>query len=75
MAKYAPLQNHLSLIAPPVQMSFTEIDRLVGGLPQSARTYREWRANHANNTQAKAWLGAGRHVESVDLGRQTVEFS
>ncbi len=75
MAKYMPLQEHLTRLLPPVHMTFAEIDRLVGGLPRSARTYREWWANHANNPQAKAWLGAGRQVESVDLGRQTVEFS
>jgi hypothetical protein len=75
MAKYTPLQVHLSKLARPVHMSFTEIDHLVGGLPRSARSYREWWANHANNPQAKAWLGAGRQVESVDLGRETVEFS
>ena len=75
MAKYGPLQEHLTRLAAPVRMSFSEIDRLVGGLPQSARTYREWWANHANNPQAKAWLGAGRHVESIDVGRETVEFA
>lgn len=73
--KYAALTEHLGTLPHPAHVSFAEIDRVVGGLPKSASVHPEWWANHLGNTQAKGWLGAGRKVVSVDLGRRVVEFS
>lgn len=79
MAKYDPLFEHLCRAGDDaVTMTFVEIDRLVGGLPKSARTYPAWWANEAGDTrhvQAAAWLKAGRDVEAVDLNAGTVRFS
>lgn len=63
MAKYDPLCEHLkSLGNSSVQMSFSEIADLVGGLPASAHTHPAWWANEmiadGHHVQAKAWLGA-----------------
>ena len=79
VAKYDPLMEHLCRADDgPVEMTFEEIDRLVGGLPASATT---WPGSWANETagsrhvQAHAWLNSGREVEFVDRRRGTVRFS
>ena len=78
MAKYDPLFEHLCR-APdsPLEMTFGEIERLVGPLPSSARRYPAWWANEAvgRNVQAHAWLNAGREVERVDRDGERVWFS
>lgn len=57
-------------------MTFDEIADLVGGLPPTAYTTRQWWANNsAAHTQAHAWLRAGRTVESVDFNARRVRFS
>ena len=78
MAKYDPLFEHLCRSGDdPLEMTFDEIDRLVGGLPPSATKQRMWWANQAagRSGHAKAWLNAGREVIAVDLDRKTVSFS
>ena len=79
VAKYNPLFEHLCRADDgPVEMAFEEIDRLVGGLPASAARWPAWWANEAagsRHVQARAWLEAGREVESVDRVRQRVRFS
>jgi len=52
-------------------LTFSELDRVTGGLPDSARTYRVWWANHAANTQA-VWMQFGYSVVEVDFSRQEV---
>jgi len=65
VAKYEPLAEHLA--APgargqaTVELSFSDIDAMVGGLPRSARQYREWWDNNSH-VQALAW-------RSADVGR------
>lgn len=75
MAKYESLHDHLVRSSGPVEMSFEDINRLVGGLPPSAYHWRAWWANDAHHVQSKAWLGCGRRVESVNLVGQRVTFS
>ena len=75
-AKYDPLRAELEA-APadePVSYSFSALDKLVGGLPESARVHRPWRANTAkhNRPHALAWLEAGRRVSEVRLGEAVV---
>ncbi len=77
MAKYDALRRLLS--ARPeaaVRVNFSELDAAVGGLPRSARTYREWWDNGstAQHPQARAWSEAGFAVDSVDLEREVVHF-
>jgi hypothetical protein len=60
-----------------VELAFTDIDHLVGGLPASARRHRAWWANEIDgaHVQASAWLNAGREVDSVDVNAARVRFT
>jgi hypothetical protein len=75
--KYALLGDHLRACAAEgrsqVDLSFATIDRLVNGLPASARQWRPWWAN-SGRAQGKAWLDAGWAVHSVDLHARQVVF-
>jgi hypothetical protein len=75
--KYEPVTDHLRSLAAErqtrVEMLFGQIDRMVGGLPPSARKNRTWWANNSQN-QAQAWRSAGWHVASVDLAQNRVTF-
>lgn len=75
MAKYDPLRAVLAEREDRVELSFEEIDRLVGGLPTSARNHREWWANTHATPQARAWLTCGRRVEMVSFARERVRFA
>ena len=79
MAKSDPLFRHLvSADAGPIDMTFDEIERLVGALPASALKYSVWWGNHqldGAHVQAMAWLNAGREVETVDRQGRRVRFS
>jgi hypothetical protein len=76
--KYDPLRVLLLAAADRgqgvVELTFDEIARLVGGLPDSARTLRPWWAN-SSHVQAQAWRAAGFHVEQVYLDRGRVRFA
>ena len=78
MSKYDPLQEHLDRLLPErMQLTFSEIDRLVGGLPPSAYRHRAWWSNErrGSHVQAVAWLDAGRRVEDIDLNAGRVTFT
>ena len=80
MAKYDPLFRHLVTAdaAKPVEMTFDDIERLVGPLPASATKYSAWWNNERLDTthvQALAWLNAGREVELIDRAARRVRFS
>jgi hypothetical protein len=79
VAKYDPLFEYLCRAGDgPVEMSFDEIGRLVGGLPASAERWQVWWANEAegrSHVHARAWLNAGREVEEADRARRRVRFS
>jgi hypothetical protein len=76
--KYEPLAHHLRAAAADgqtqVTLSFGSMDRLVGGLPPSARRQRTWWGNSSHG-QALAWMAAGWHVSSVDLPGALVVFA
>ena len=80
MAKYDPLFEFLCRAGDgPVEMSFDDIDALIGGLPTSAakhgrggRTSWMWTPL---DTFTRAWLNAERTVERVDLAGRRVRFS
>jgi hypothetical protein len=76
MPNYDALTAHLRAIENPVVvMSFTEIDRVVGALPPSARQYNAWWANSTTaQRHARAWLNA-RRTASVDLDADRVTFT
>lgn len=75
-AKYEPLRAALEA-APteePVSLSFVEIDRLVGGLPPSARLHRSWWGNTFSHGRphALAWMSIGRRVAELRMGSAAV---
>lgn len=76
-SKYYPLFEYLQTQAvAPVSMTFAEIEALLrSSLPKSSRQ-RAWWSNRdsASALQARAWIGAGYHVESVDLDTGRVSF-
>jgi hypothetical protein len=76
MGKYDPLRDHLARqpgTATTVAMSFTEIESLVGRLPDSARNHRAWWGNDSR-VQCAAWQAAGWHVSSLSHLREWVVF-
>jgi len=78
VSKYDPLRETLTVGDPgPRQMTFAEIDDIVGGLPPSARRYDAWWENEeeGSHVQARAWMDAGRRVVSVDRDAEIVLFS
>jgi hypothetical protein len=78
VSKYSALRRQLEREASPsVEMTFDEVDDLVGGLPASARRYSAWWSNEreGRHVQARAWMDAGWRVENVDLTAETVRFT
>ena len=74
--KYGPQRDHLaSRPGDRARMTFTEVERLVGRLPDSAHRHRAWWGNNGSNVEAKAWLDAGWHVESVNQASGEVIFA
>ena len=79
MAKYDALAAHLAAIpreTRSVTLRFSEVDRIIGGLPPSARRLRQWWANDSK-VEARAWRSAGWHVDEggVDFNAETVRFA
>lgn len=75
MAKYDPLRDHLAALAgrSQVRMTFTDVERLVGALPASARQHQAWWSNDSK-VEAIAWRSAGWHVASFNLTEEWVVF-
>ncbi len=49
---------------PVVELSFSALDRLVGGLPDSARRHQAWWSNsRASRPHSRFWLDAGRRAQ------------
>lgn len=64
MSRYNALTTKLlTHTEPTVMLSFEELDRIVGGLPDSAKKHRAWWANkRTSQPHARAWLDAGRRA-------------
>ncbi len=78
MSKYRVLRRRPEREAgPSVEMTFAEIDHVVGGLPASARHYPAWWSNEREGThvQAHAWMDAGWRVENVSFTGEKVRFT
>jgi hypothetical protein len=77
--KYDPLHDYLASQAGETQeltMTFSHLDQLVRGLPQSARSRQEWWDNTSDaRVQVRAWQQVGWHVQSVDLEAEVVMFA
>jgi hypothetical protein len=76
VSKYDPLRTWLATAPRPVEISFDQIDKMIGGLPPSAHLYSAWWANErvGQHVQARAWMESGRRVEGVDLRTKRVRF-
>lgn len=75
--KYYPLYDHLKQSGQDeLTLTFLAIEVLLGDrLPNSARTQRAWWSNRSQGAvQAMAWMGAGYHVENLDLAAEQVTF-
>jgi len=76
--RFAPLKEHLAAAAArdeqSVALDFVDVDRLVGGLPGTAYTKKQWWAN-GPSAQAKAWKAAGWRVNAVGFYQKRVVFS
>ena len=78
VSKYNPLLQYLARSdALYLKFSFTEIEKILGApIPQSARRYSAWWANHQDgrHVQAASWMDAGFRTENLDLTSETVSF-
>lgn len=77
-SKYYPLFEHFQQCADETtSLHFADIEKMIGRqLPASAHQ-RAWWGNRdsASAIQAKAWIMAGYHVESIDIEAQTITFA
>lgn len=79
-SKYEPMKSfldeHKAAGEKIIQMTFKDIENLLGfELPPSAREHRAWWANdYSSHPHARAWLGAGWLVDSVDQSLEQVSF-
>jgi hypothetical protein len=76
LGKYDPLRDHLAGYGAgdEVQLTFSEVEELVGRLPLGARRLRQWWAN-GSTAQAQAWRAAGWRVLLVDMATEKVLFA
>lgn len=73
--KYDPLKYWLmENDSDSIQMTFSEIAELVGGLPPSAYQYRAFWSNSDSHPFAIAWMAAGYKVAECDLQSEVVRF-
>jgi len=78
MSRYDPLRWYLVRTTPDqreVRLTFRDIEKIVGSLPDSARTYRAWWGNSSRSPQALAWQAAGFVVDEVNLTAERVVFA
>lgn len=73
-SRYRPLRDYLARQGgSEVQMTFAEIEELVGRLPDSARLHRAWWSNSSH--AGRAWQEAGWHLQSVNQTSRHVVFA
>jgi hypothetical protein len=76
MSKYAALGEYLRRqTVGRVQLTFADIERIIGGkLPASQRYPAWWSNNPSNNTMTQVWLDAGFETEQVDIAARKLVF-
>ena len=73
--KYNPLEFWLTENdSDSIQMTFSEIAELLGGLPPSAYQHRAFWSNSDRHPFAMAWMTAGYKVAECDLQSEVVRF-
>lgn len=78
MAKYDPLERHLKRRgAAEIELSFADIERIVGGMLPNSASRPQWWANETNaesrHVQCRAWRNAG--YDAFLLPRERVLFT
>ncbi|NEQ52715.1 MAG: helix-turn-helix transcriptional regulator [Leptolyngbya sp. SIO3F4] len=77
-SKYYPLFEHLQTCnQEETTLTFAKIEIVIdNSLPASAFIKKNWWSNRdsASALQAKAWVSAGYHIDTVDLIKKTVTF-
>jgi hypothetical protein len=78
MGKYDPLEGHLRRqTLAELQMSFTEIERLIGAMLPASAARPQWWANEKGprrtHIQCEAWLKAGFNAFLMS-GKERVRF-
>ena len=75
-SKYDALAEHLrKLPGPAVEMTFADVEKVVGELPMAARTYRAWWSNNNSFTHARnGWLAAGWKTAKVSMENRRLTF-
>jgi hypothetical protein len=74
-SSYSGLTDLLQRSAPPVRLTFVEIERLIGRpLPASARKHQAWWANSPSQVLGRTLMPIGWRTAGVDLAAQSVEF-
>jgi hypothetical protein len=77
MSRYDPLRWYLAKTAVDhheVRLTFRDLEKIVGSLPDSARSHRPWWGNSVRSPQAAAWQSAGFIVDQVNLTAELVVF-
>jgi hypothetical protein len=77
VGKYDPLRDYLSARSdalPQLTLTFSDVEALVGALPDSARTHPAWWANDSR-PEANSWCDAGWRVLAVDQAAERVVFA
>ena len=77
MSKYDPLYHHLRRkTASELEMSFADVERVIGGLLPASAARPQWWANElseeTSHVQCKAWRAAGYDASLV--GKERVLF-
>lgn len=78
MGKYDPLEGHLRRqTAPELEMTFAEIERLVGAMLPASSARPQWWTNERGprrtHVQCEAWLRAGYEAFLI-AGKDRVRF-
>ena len=75
-SRYDPLASRLrSEMGPTIRMTFRDIDRIVGGLPNAAKKHRAWWSNSTAFTHARhGWLAVGWKASEVNMDEGHLVF-
>ena len=76
MAKYGPLERHLSERRDEAcTLTFSQIETIIGApLPASAKAHKPWWGNDSTHVQARSWMRAGWAVDHPRLPEKEVVF-
>lgn len=66
MAQWTLLREFLKGVGPSVQLSWSELDKIVGGLPPSAERHRAWWSG--DRPHVRAWRSAGFTIGDLVMG-------